>query len=139
MGTPARRGARAPKVKEISLHMSVAAFLRHALPDHLVFFHVPNGEARDARTGGKLKAMGVLAGVPDFAVHLPRGQIAYIELKAGAGALSDPQIDFRSKVTALGCGYVTARSLEDVERILTIWLGKFGLTPRATLGARRAA
>ncbi|MDB5445646.1 MAG: hypothetical protein JWQ97_963 [Phenylobacterium sp.] len=135
---PAAQKLRQPRQKEVTLHMSAAAFLRHAWPADLPFFHVPNGEQRDARTGAKLKAMGALAGVPDFALHLPRGQIAYIELKTSAGAMSDAQFAFRQACIAHGHGHAVCRSVEDVETTITRWLAAFGLEPRARL-QRKAA
>lgn len=134
MRSPAR-----PKPKEISLHMSTAAYLRHAWPEHLPFTHFPAGELRDARTGAKLKAMGLAAGWPDFILMLPRGQVGFIELKASGGVLSDAQAAFRDACIANGHGHGTARSLEEVEQIITRWLAAFGLTPRATIIQRRAA
>jgi hypothetical protein len=136
--SPATR-VRRPPTKEISLHMSTAAFLRRAWPAELVFFHTPNGEQRDARTAGKLKGMGVLAGVPDFTFILPNGQAAFLELKARGGTLSEAQIAFRDRVVACGCGYATARSLDEVEQHLARWLACYGLKLRATLVSRVAA
>ena len=121
-----RRAPRKPFVSEAAIHMQVAGFLRHAWPADLRHWHTPNGEARDARTGAKLKAMGTLPGVPDFTFILPNGQGAFIELKSQSGDLSDSQIDFMAAVTALGCGYAVCWSVEDVERTLTKWLGLFG-------------
>ena len=133
MRTPATRKIRRTPVKEVAIHMQVAAFLRRAWPEHLPVYHCPNGEQRDARTAGKLKGMGVLAGVPDFTLHLPKGQVAYIEIKAASGQLSEAQIEFRAKVMALGCGYETCRSVDDVAAVVERWLALFGLTPRARL------
>lgn len=130
-----RPATRTRKVKEIGLHMSAAAYLRRACPGEVLWFHVPNGEKRDESTAGKLKAMGVLAGVPDFVFVLPNAQAAFLELKAADGVLSDPQIDFRDRVLAAGCGYATARSLDEVEAVLVRWLACFGLTPSARISA----
>ncbi len=131
-----RRGP--AKASETSLHMTVAGFLRRAWPAHLPWWHTPNGENRDARTGGKLKAMGALAGVPDLIFLLPDKQIAFIELKQGSGDLSEVQIKFRDRVQALGCAYAVCRSPEDVETTITRWLKVYGLVPTACL-IRRAA
>jgi hypothetical protein len=127
-----RRPAK-PKTKEISLHMTAAAFLRHAWPGDLPWTHFPAGEKRDARTGAKLKAMGLAAGWPDFILLLPNGQAAFLELKASAGSLSDPQIEFRQKATALRCGYAVCRSLDEVEATLTRWLALFNRKLNATM------
>ena len=45
--------------------------------------HIPNGGARDAITGAKLKAEGVKPGVPDLCLPIPIGCYhgLYIELK----------------------------------------------------------
>jgi hypothetical protein len=128
-----------PQPKEISLHMSTAAYLRRAWPEHLPWTHFPAGEKRDARTGGKLKAMGLAPGWSDFLFILPNGQAAFLELKRPSGGLSTAQEDFRDKVVALRCGHATARSLDEVEQVITRWLAAFGLQPRATLIQRRAA
>lgn len=116
---------------ERALHMSVEAFLRHAWPAHLPYTHFPAGELRDKATAGKLKAMGLKAGWPDFIFILPNGQAAFLELKAGRGDLSESQIELRRALVALKCGYAVARSVEDVERTLSRWLDLFGLTLRA--------
>jgi VRR-NUC domain len=136
--SPVRR-IRKVSTKEISLHMSVAAFLRRAWPVELVWFHVPNGEKRDKAAAGKLKGMGVLAGVPDFVFVLPNGQAAFLELKAKGGQLSPAQIEFRDRVLACGCGYATARSMEEAEDVLSRWLAAYGLTLGAHIVQRRAS
>jgi hypothetical protein len=128
-----------PKVKEVSLHMSAAAFLRRAWPEHLPWSHFPAGERRDAKTGAKLKAMGLAPGWPDFIFVLPNGQAAFLELKAPDGQLSDNQIEFRDRVLALHCGYATARSLDEVERTLSRWLDAYGLKLRARTVVRPAS
>lgn len=129
--------ARKPR-KEISFHMSVAAFMRRAWPEDLIWFHVPNGEARDRATAGKLKGMGVLPGVPDITVLLPNAQVGFIELKASGGTLSDEQAEFRTKAMAIGCGYATCRTMEEVEATLSRWLAMFDRKLRASI-MRRAA
>ncbi len=126
-----RRPAK-PKTKEISLHMSTAAFIRYAWPGDLPWTHFPAGEKRDARTGAKLKAMGMAAGWPDFIFLLPNGQAAFLELKASSGSLSDGQIEFRHKATALNCGFAVCRSLDEVEATLTRWLALYGRKLNAT-------
>lgn len=129
--------ARRSLPKEISLHMSVAAFLRRAWPAELVWFHVPNGEKRDKAAAGKLKGMGVLAGVPDFVFVMPNAQAAFLELKTKGGVLSDVQIAFRDRTLAVGCGYATARTIEEAEQILSRWLAAYGLSLRAHIVQRR--
>lgn len=119
---------------ERSLHIAVEQFLRLAWPDHLPYTHFPAGEKRDKAAAGKLKAMGLKAGWPDFQFILPNGQAAFIELKADNDSnLSDDQIKVRRKLVDLKCGYATARSVEDVERTLARWLALFDLKLRASV------
>lgn len=117
--------------------MTVEAFLRRAWPDDLPYTHFPAGELRDKATAGKLKGMGLKPGWPDFIFVMPNGQFAALELKAAAGVISDEQCDLRDRLLALGCGYATARTPEEVEEVLGRWLGLFGRKLGATI-LRRA-
>lgn len=56
-------------------------------------FAVPNGGRRDAITGAKMKAEGVLSGVSDLILLLPRGGYAalLIEMKIEKGIQSKSQ------------------------------------------------
>lgn len=129
-----KRPARlAPRVTEAALHMSVVRFLRYAWPDDLPWWHTPNGGLRSKAEAGKLRAMGVTPGVPDLCFLLPDRQCAFIELKGAGGHLSPDQIAFRDRVQALGCAYVVARSVEDVEATLNRWLLAYGRKLRARL------
>lgn len=46
-------------------------------------FAIPNGGARDSRTGARLKMTGVKPGVPDIFLPVPKGRFAglFIEMK----------------------------------------------------------
>lgn len=123
------------KTSEAALHMEVVRFLRYALPDGVVFFHVPNGEKRDAAAAGKLKAMGVLPGVPDLVFIMPKGQAAFIELKRPGEVLSDAQIALRRRLVACNCGYSVARSLDEVEQTVARWLAHFEMSLNARVAA----
>jgi len=57
-----------------------------------VMYAIPNGGRRDAATGARLKAEGVLAGVPDIFLAAPVGSRGglYIEMKRRKGGRATP-------------------------------------------------
>lgn len=78
-------------------------------------FHPANGGARSKGEGGKLKAMGVRPGVPDFMLPipvLPWNGLA-IELKIATGALTKKQEEWAESLTKGGYLVGVARSLEE--------------------------
>lgn len=113
----AHKPKRKRKARELGLHKFTAQYLRlAALPD-VLWFHVPNGEARSAATGAKLKAMGVMPGVSDFIV-MAIGQVLFLELKGSKGRLSDSQKAFRERALAAGAIYAVADTPDAVRTIL---------------------
>ncbi len=56
-----------------------------------VLFAIPNGGARSAVTGARLRAEGVVAGIPDMFLACPRGGRAglFIEMKKAKGGRVD--------------------------------------------------
>ena len=107
--------------KELALHKYTAQLLRLKAATGVLFFHVPNGEARSAATGAKLKAMGVRRGVADFSITLPGGRSAYLELKRPGGRASPEQKQFRADAEAAGALYAIAETPEQVQDILSGW------------------
>lgn len=59
------------KRSEEKLQRQLVAYLRAALPAAWIVFHPANGGGRSKAEAGILKAMGVLAGVPDLFVIGP--------------------------------------------------------------------
>lgn len=118
---------------EAALQIAVVQFLRFAMPEGLPWWHTPNGEHRDPRTAAKLKAFGTRPGVPDLLFLMPTGKLAMIELKAGAGRLTDHQKTFRDQAMELGAWWAECRSIDEVQAQLIAWLSPFNikLTARA--------
>lgn len=82
-------------------------------------FAIPNGGARNVVTAAKLKAEGVLAGVPDLCVPMARGGFhgLYIELKNGKkGVVSERQRTIMDKLSDEGYKCVVCRSFDDFKR-----------------------
>lgn len=56
---------------EEQLHKACVQYLRASLPKPWITWHTPNGGGRSKAEAGILKAMGVLAGMPDLFVMGP--------------------------------------------------------------------
>jgi len=107
---------KARKQDEFRLQCAVADLLAK-YEGRLVYFHVPNGERRNAITGARLKRMGAKRGVSDFVV-LGNNRVEFWELKAAKGQLSKEQKAFSRAVASHGFTVHVIRSLDDAkERI----------------------
>ncbi len=73
---------------------------------------IPNGGARNPKTGAKLKKEGLLAGIPDLIVIL-QGKVIFVEVKTSVGRLSTSQKEIHKKMSGLGFEVVVVRSLEE--------------------------
>lgn len=88
-------------------------------------FAVPNGGRRDAVTGAKLKAEGVIAGVADLILLVPSKQYGalLIEMKTGKGRQSESQKEWQSDLTrADEYKYVVCRSFDDFRKAVKEYL-----------------
>ncbi|MEI8165015.1 MAG: hypothetical protein WCG26_01515 [Chloroflexales bacterium] len=97
-------------------------------------FHIPNGEARDARVGAKLKRMGVKPGMPDLCLPVPWGAFhgLYIELKrADGGRTRLVQGDWHAFLRGQNYAVVVAAGWVEAARAMVDYLGlrpeRFGL------------
>ncbi len=106
---------------EEALHRAACRFLNISAPS-VHYWHTPN--QRGTRKGweqGLLTGLGMKRGVPDLAVILPGGRIAFLEFKSLKGSLSLEQRVWRQHVELMGAKYAHCRSLEDVEAALVEW------------------
>ena len=85
-----------------------------------LLFAVPNGGARNKATAGKLKAEGVVAGVSDLILLVPRiifGVAQWhglcIEMKTAKGRQSPDQKEWQAKVESKGYKYAVCHSLDE--------------------------
>jgi len=88
-------------------------------------FHPANGGARSKGEGGKLKAMGVRPGVPDFMLPIPvmPWNGLAIELKTATGALTQTQQEWAESLSKGGYLVGVARSLEEFVALVIQFLG----------------
>ena len=109
--------------EETKLQIRIVTLYSYILRKDVLFWHTPNGGKRTKREAGKLKAMGVLPGVPDLILMSKAGPV-FVEVKIEGGSLTDAQKDFRDNVIAMGWSFRTVTSLEDARRVAL----DFGLT-----------
>lgn len=77
-----------------------------------LLFRIKN-EGSNKITGARDKAMGLVAGVADMCLLLPRGRACFIEFKTEKGKQSDKQKHFESIVKMRGCDYYIIRSKDE--------------------------
>ena len=114
-----------PEADEQASVFQWAAVKSAAWPELKHMFHVPNGEQRDARTGARLKRMGVKRGVSDILLLVPRGEWhgLCVELKRRTGGrLSREQEEFLQFESAQGYRCAVAYGWEDAARIIEEYL-----------------
>lgn len=106
-----------------------------------LLFAVPNGGARSKATAGKLKAEGVVPGVADLILLVPRlglphivdGLVCYvgtaelccalcIEMKTEKGRQSPEQMKWQAKVESHGYKYAVCHSLDEFMAVVNGYL-----------------
>lgn len=107
------------KITEEQLHRQVAEYLNWSIAEDAVWFHPANGGARSKGEAGRLRAIGVKAGVPDIVI-VWRGRAHFIELKTAAGRVSDAQHEMHSRLMLAGAVVTICRSLEEVEQFIRV-------------------
>lgn len=87
---------------------------------------VPNGSRRDVVTGAILKREGVVAGVADLILLIPKKGYASlcIKMKYGKNGQSESQKEWQRLAEAAGNKYVVCRSLEEFVRHVNQYLNK---------------
>ena len=97
-------------------------WFRYVYNDALIFA-VPNGGRRDRKTGSRLKAEGVLAGVADIIILSSVGTI-FIEMKTKTGSQAASQKEFQRKVEALGYHYYVCHTFDEFQQVVEKELGR---------------
>lgn len=91
-----------------------------------LIFAIPNGGQRNIKVAQKLKAEGVLAGVPDLCVPIPKNGYngLYIEMKAGKkGVVSDKQKDVMARLAENGYLCKVCRCFDDFQKVVDEYMG----------------
>lgn len=101
------------------------AYAKNVNPKLGRLFHIPNGEKRNIQTAMKLKAMGVMPGVPDLFLPVPNeaGRHGlWIEVKAGKNRLTENQKLFVSRTLDDGYDFAEVRSVEEFFKVVSEYL-----------------
>lgn len=121
---PAKRNVgtrkRAKREEQNRLHIPAVRLLRQILRPETVVVHIPNGGWRSRVEAAILKAMGVIAGIPDILI-IHEGHAFFLEFKAEEGRLSDAQIETTDLLLAAGAPVGVARNFEEVIALLDEW------------------
>jgi hypothetical protein len=117
---------KAPPISEITIHYGVAALLNLTLPSRILWTHFPAGEVRSARTGAKLRRMGLKPGWPDFILlDTETGYMYCLEVKTRVGALSAPQKAWKAQFDRSPTSrYAVVRSTEEAKQVIDEWWPK---------------
>lgn len=119
---PAKTHRRTPSELEHEIQRTFIDWCRimeGQIPELVLMHAIPNGGWRHPAVGGKLKAEGVLSGIPDL--HLPVARepwkSLYLEVKAPGGSLSRNQVD---RIRELRAHHNVVAVCFGVEELITI-------------------
>ncbi len=104
-------------IYEDEIHVRVWALYEAYKAPEAVMFHISNEGIRGPRERAKFKAMGGVAGVPDF-FCAARQRGFFLELKRAKGRLSDAQKDMIGALGHQGLPTLIAYDLEEAIRLL---------------------
>ena len=108
------------KTTEHEIQVNCVNYFRLRYPKGLIFA-IPNGGQRNVIVAAKLKAEGVLAGVPDLCIPIAKKGYngLYIELKNGkVGKVSDNQQTIMGKLQNEGYQCEVCRSFDEFRTII---------------------
>lgn len=113
------------KRKESELQAECVKWFRYQYPQYkMLLFAIPNGGLRNIRTAVTLKKEGVISGVPDMFLSIPRNgwNGFYLEMKAGSNDLTTNQEEFFRLASKQNYKCEVIRSLDQFIREVTYYL-----------------
>lgn len=122
-----KKGGGRPRHKESTLQIACVRWFNSIYPEHQgLLFSVPNGGQRSAITAKIMKAEGVVAGVSDLILFMPRrGYPALcIEMKVNNNKQSDNQKTWQKKAESEGYLYKVIYTIEDFAKLVRWYLSK---------------
>jgi hypothetical protein len=113
------------KISEHQEQVALVSWFRLAFPKFkLHLFSIPNGEYRHIATAVKLKRSGVLAGVSDLFLMIPKNGYhgMWIEMKAKTGSVSDSQKEFMAAASSMNYLAVVCFGFDEAKTAITNYL-----------------
>jgi hypothetical protein len=90
---------------------------------HIICHSVPNGSSTgDARIISQMSQLGMVRGISDLIIWLPKGKSIMVEVKNSTGSQSADQIKIQQKLEKLGGIYILVRSLDDFKQKISLYL-----------------
>jgi len=108
------------KQPEAQIQKAIVAYLRSVLPYSLVAA-IPNGSQRTASGRPANAVAGMLSGMPDLMVLLPKGEVIFFEVKSKVGRVSEAQLSVHLAMRPLNHKVAIVRSIDDVRLALDAW------------------
>lgn len=112
-------------INEHGVQASLIHWFRCKYPEHThLFFAIPNGGRRDKATAARLKKEGVVAGIPDLMLAMPRPPFhgLFLELKTATGSVSRSQKAVAETLRAQNYQVVVAYGLDDAIETIETYL-----------------
>ena len=126
--TPPRPSQRKRGIPEGAIQSQCVAHFHNTYPEYRgLYFCVPNENSRgdsNSATGAIRRSMGVVKGVSDTLMLIPRGKWhgLCVEYKRLDGYQSQAQKEWQSKVEAQDYRYEVVRSLEEFKKLIKEYL-----------------
>lgn len=108
------------KIPERAIQRAIVDYIAAVAPE-ILCFAIPNSSVRTAGGRAGNAVSGLTAGIPDLALVLPGGRVAFIEVKTADGQLSVAQRGIMKRLIWLEAHFVVARDVEDVREALRAW------------------
>ena len=109
-----------PDLTEDQIHRAVVARLRVSAKPGVLPWHTPNDAKRSWGNISRLKAMGMVAGVPDLMI-VHNGEIFGREIKARKGRVTPAQTEFQERLIAAGGYAMTGYGEDECLSFLSNW------------------
>lgn len=112
---------------EDNLQKSCVLWFRYQFPRYSkLLFAVPNGGKRNIREAERLKSQGVIPGVSDLILMIPKNGLGSlcIEMKIEGGRQTINQREWQEQVEKVGIKYEIARSIDEFMNIINKYLNE---------------